>query len=337
MNNTGENIKRRRFQRRRKRVKMLLALIIFGLLAAVIVWTAWQAYSWASQTYRTYYASFKDYEHRREERRLPGDKGFEGYTNVLVIGLDEGIPGPGMPEAAGGPVHYADALMLLSVDNTSGAVRILSIPRGTLVTLPNQKMPQRINTLYEASGAPFVTRTVSGLLGVSVHQYVVIDTKVLTEVVDLLGGIDIYVEADMNYEDPEARLSIHIDKGFQHLDGETALKYLRFRSDELGDIGRIRRQQHFARAFYKRILSFDTVKNVAALAEIIKKRVTTSAELYDSAHLLSLIKGLSGEAPQAVVIPGAHPAGKEVLWEVNREELAATIAGLFPEKKDKDK
>jgi len=69
----------------------------------------------------------------------------------------------------------------------------------------------------------------------------------------MLGGVDIYVEKRLQYADRAAGLYIDIPKGLQHMDGETALKFVRFRHDALGDIGRIKRQQQFMNALLQKI------------------------------------------------------------------------------------
>lgn len=319
---TGRRIKKKRIRRRRHFLQMIVRIIVFCALGLGLGWFGYHVYAWATHTYSSYYASFQDYEKRKAERRSAADANFDGYTNVLLLGIDEGTTG----EAG----KHADALLLMSFNNANGKVRTLSIPRGTLVVLPGQKEPQRISDAYPIGGPQLVTRAIIQLLGVSVHQYVAVDIKALTEIVDILGGIDLYVEEDMKYEDPEVRLKIDIQKGFQHLNGEKAQQYLRFRGDELGDIGRVKRQQKFVAAFYKKVLSLDAVTKVPQLAELLQKRVVTSAEIFDSARLISLIKGLSGEPPQAVLLPGTAKAGDDTVWQVNETEMKTKIAEMFP-------
>ena len=81
--------------------------------------------------------------------------------------------------------------------------------------------------------------------------------------VDILGGVDLYVERNMNYDDPFANLSIHLTKGYQHLDGQKAGQYGRFRYDELGDIGGVQRQQRFLKALSDEMFRFGSDLQVA--------------------------------------------------------------------------
>ena len=106
-------------------------------------------------------------------------------------------------------------------------------------------------------------QTVANLLRVPIHYYALANWRGFIDVVNLIGGVDIYVDKDMYYEDPYADLVIDIKHGYQHMDGETAGKYVRFRKDELGDIGRVQRQQKFLKAAAEQMFS---VQNVAKIA-----------------------------------------------------------------------
>ena len=91
-------------------------------------------------------------------------------------------------------------------------------------------------------------QTIANLLRIPIHYYALANWQGFIEIINLIGGVDLYVDKDMRYEDPYAKLKIDIKHGYQHLDGEKSGQYVRFRSDELGDIGRVQRQQKFLKA-----------------------------------------------------------------------------------------
>ena len=326
VNQTQENIKRKRIiKKRRRRVKffrLLVFLLLASLVVAAVSWIGFQLYSWGRQTYDTYASLYQGYEQRQALKRSTLDPRFDDYTNVLLMGVDDGEDG--------GLAKRADTILLLSFNNTDGQVRFISIPRDTLAEIPGRKEPDRINATYAYGGPTLTMQTVSRLLGVSIHQYVALDTKALAEIVDTLGGMEVYVEQDMDYEDPEAQLTIHIVKGYQHMDGDTAQKYLRYRGGELGDIGRLQRQQHFVKAFYESLLQPDTVTRLPALEEICRNRITTSAELFDTAHLTVVLRKLSTNEPQVIMLPGAESQADPTLWLPDQEKIAAKVEELFP-------
>ena len=101
------------------------------------------------------------------------------------------------------------------------------------------------------------------------------DWRGFIDVVNLIGGVDIYVDKDMHYEDPYANLVIDIKHGYQHMDGATAGKYVRFRSDELGDIGRVQRQQKFLKAAAEQMFSVQNVTKISSLLATLEKYIHT--------------------------------------------------------------
>ena len=293
-----------RAKRRKRLLRAILGLFKLALLLCVLAavgWGSWLELCRGAAVYRKYYAKYEDYRERRDAERVPMDEKFEAYMNILVLGVDRG------GDFGGG---HADTMLLVSLDNASGKVRVISIPRGTVVTAADGK-----------------TRN---LLGVSVHYYAVLDAKSFGSFIDALGGIDAYVEMRMDYEDPELGLSIHIPQGVQHMNGEVAQKYLRFRSGELGDVGRVQRQHRFMKALYERILNVNTLGHLPALMKILQEQVDTNVEVWDSAHLAEVLQGLSKEDPETVMLPGYPYAGDESIWMPDKELTAAKMKTLFP-------
>ena len=326
-NKTRENIiRKRKIQRRRRRLavfRLLFLLVVLGLFSSAVLFVGYAVFNWGSHMYHEYQAMYRDYNQRQEAKRGTVDPKFDGYTNILILGLDEGVAEDGTDGL------HADTVMLMSMVNESGRVRFIGIPPDTLIPTPGTGEQTRISTLYQVGGAPLMVRAVSSLLGISVHQYIAIDTQAFTDIINTLGGIDAYVEADMDYDDPEAGLSIHLKKGYQHMDGETAQKYLRYRGTELGDVGRVQRQQKFVRALYQKALQIDTVPKLPEIADIFQHRVVTSAEIFDSAHLANVLRRMSSDAPVTLMLPGENAAGTRI-WVPNKNEIDLRIRELFP-------
>ena len=135
-------------------------------------------------------------------------------------------------------------------------------------------------------------------MGIKVNNYVMVDFKGFEGLVDAIGGIDIDVEKDMYYHDTWDGFTVDLKKGRQHLNGKTAIQYVRFR-DEEGDIGRIRRQQHFLMAVYDKITSADMLLHIPGLAKQLTSMVKTDMPLSDmidigrALHSMVKEKGLS--------------------------------------------
>ncbi|MBR2214907.1 MAG: LCP family protein [Selenomonadaceae bacterium] len=320
-------LKKRRLQRQRRRIRffrLIILLVFLGLVGTALLFVGYNVYSWGSSAYHELMGMYADYEERREARGGMVSENFAGYTNVLILGLDDGANNEGDLE------QRADTIMLLSLANDSGRLRVITIPPTTWVRYPGGQ-EGTMTDLYALGGANAMVRATSELLGVSVHQFMAVDMHVFSRLIDTLGGLEIYVEADMDYDDPEAELSIHLPKGYQHLDGDTAQKYLRFRSSDLGDVGRVQRQQKFVKILYQKLLQLETVPKLPAIADIFKTSVTTSAEIFDSAHLASVLRHLNSEPPQTIMLPGELADGEEGIWLVDSDALKAKMTELFPQ------
>ena len=326
--NSRENIKKRRKERARKRriavLKSIVRLIFTVFLMAAICTGGYYVIGFGIQAYRDVRDMYEAYLIRQEANRGEIDVRFDGYTNVLVLGLDDAVNMDNDEE------KRADAILLISMENATGKVRILNIPRDTWVEMPQNKGETRLSNVYAVGGAPLMVRTINQMFDISIHQYVVIDLATFGRIVDAVGGIDLYVEQNMDYDDPEAELSIHMRQGYRHLDGKGAEYYLRYRSDDLGDLGRTQRQQKFVKAFYAKLLRVDTLPKIPSIADIIKQNVTTSAELFDSVHIGNVIRKLSIEPPRTIMLPGDFSRNDDTVWIMDRAATDEIIHELFP-------
>ncbi len=323
---TQENIriKRKELARRRRiaRIRLFALLFFLSIFSTVLAISCYFLYGIGHSIYQEVDAVYQGYEERRQVRDRHIDAKFDGYTNVLVLGIDDGA------DENGTKGKHADTILIFSMENATGILRAITVPPNMIVLLAQTGDEVRATDLYAKGGAPMMVRELSELLGVSIHQYITLDTKALSELIDVLDGIDLYVEDEMNYDDPNANLSIHIPKGFQHMDGDMAQKYLRYRSSELGEIGRLHRQQRFCKALYEKFLQVDTIPKLPAVADIFQYRMTTSAEIFDSARLAKVLKNLGKKPPKMLILPTTQQDG---YWLADSTAIRQKIEELFPE------
>ena len=207
--------------------------------------------------------------------------------NIVVLGVDE----------RSDDVGRSDTLFVVMFDSSNKSASLLSVPRDTRVRIDGHGW-DKINHAYAYGGRELTQKTVEELLGIKINNYVMVDFKGFTGLVDAIGGIDIDVEKDMYYHDTWDGFTVDLKKGRQHLDGKTAIQYVRFR-DEEGDIGRIRRQQHFLMAVYDKITSADMLLHIPGLAKQLTSMVKTDMPLGDmidlgrALHSMVKEKGLS--------------------------------------------
>ncbi len=176
-------------------------------------------------------------------------------TNILVLGVDERSHDTGR----------SDTMMLVHV-TPGGPVRMLAIPRDTLVSIDGYG-EGKANSAYTYGGPELAKASVSRLLGLPVDHYVKVNLAGFRQLVDLMGGVTVDVPKPMHYEDPYDHLKIDLKPGRQLLDGEKAEQFVRFRHDEIGDdVSRIHRQQEFLKAAAEQVLS---PGNLARLPKLI--------------------------------------------------------------------
>jgi LCP family protein required for cell wall assembly len=198
----------------------------------------------------------------------------------------------------------SDTILLLRVDPTDDSVRLMSIPRDTQVDIPGYGVT-KINDANVVGGASLAAKTVSSVLnGVEVDRYVRISTGAFRELVDLLGGVEVYVPKPMSYTDQTQKLKIDLAQGLQTLNGDQAEQFARFRHDENGDIGRVQRQQLLLKALLKRATSPAVIPRLPVLLSSMRKYIDTNLSPEEMMALLGAGRKLSQGNFKMVMLPG---------------------------------
>lgn len=140
-----------------------------------------------------------------------------------------------------------------------------------------QKTLADLSTEY---GIKKLQRVISRTFGIYFDYYAIVSTDAFVKIVDAVGGVDIYVQQDMNYDDPLQDLHIHIKSGLQHLNGKEAEGFVRFRSGYVqADIARLDAQKIFLTAFFEKLLSFSSVTKVDDIVRAVYDSVDTDMSL----------------------------------------------------------
>lgn len=317
----------------RRKKKPLIRRIRFDrliLLLVLLSGIAYGAYVAASEVYN--FASLKYAQYREEHPSKPikppiapqiVDKRFENYINILLIGIDD-QPVEGIGESG----RYADALMLVSMDRETGQVRFLALPRNIKTVIPGRKDEDYLSFTYYYGGSPLAVNTVSQLLNIPITQYIAIDRKALSKFIDTIGGVNLYVERDMNYDDPVSGTSIHLKRGYQRLTGDMAQQYLRFRNDDLGDIGRVHRQQKFAEALFEKLISIELLPALPTIITIFNDSMDTNIDILDISSVIDIIDTLYTNKIEIQILPGNLGGLGE--WIPDKARVQQMIDDMFP-------
>lgn len=232
-------------------------------------------------------------------KRMPLRGEDDGRINILLLGrAGEHYPGR----------NLTDTVMMMSIDTEQKKVALLSLPRDLYAPIPDTDLYTKINSLYQygiSAGDDIdpVRRSVEEITGQTLHYFVVLDFDGFEKAVDALGGISVDIVRDFyDTRYPGKNYSyetFEIKKGWQTLDGSTALKYVRERHDDPeGDFGRAKRQQQIIQAIKDKAFSVGTFLNVFVLDELLDalgESVKTDMELEDMERFLTLSKTLDTE------------------------------------------
>ncbi|MFA6947461.1 MAG: LCP family protein [Eubacteriales bacterium] len=246
----------------------------------------------------------------------------EGVYNFLVVGLD----------AEGG--NHTDVIMLISYDINDGSIAVMSIPRDTYINVGrnfnklNSFYTGEYNRLYGEcqSEDERINQSMENLcdlievgFAVKIDYWAQMDLSGFRAIVDAIGGVDIDVPQDMDYEDPDQNLYIHLKAGEQTLTGAQAEQFVRFRSGySTADKGRIEAQKIFVTAFLDTIKSRLTVDKVPAVVSNILACLKTSISAADCGYFAKSALGVSLSDITMITLPGegAYNSSSGAWYEV---------------------
>ena len=256
-------------------------------------------------------------DHRKDDRKdellVARDK-----ATFMIMGVDERTD----------DVGRSDTLMVVTIDPAKNEAALLSIPRDTRVAIPRRGY-DKINAAYAYGGEELTQATVEDFLGIRIDHYIIINTHAFQKIVDAIGGIDIDVEKRMYYEDPwddDGGLIIDLRPGMQHMDGKTAVTYVRYR-DEEGDIGRVRRQQKFMKACVDAVTTPAIIPRLPGIISGVLDSVRTDLSLRQILEFLGTLKEAQVHGLRTEMVPGRPLYINEVsYWIPDMSELRRGMA-----------
>ena len=240
---------------------------------------------------------------------------------VLLLGIDQ-RPGED-PDAA-----RTDTMILLTLDPQTHSAGMMSIPRDLYVPLPDRGM-DRINTAHVYGGPDYAKRAVEYNFGIPIQHYARVDFTSLTSLVDLVGGVEIYNDDDINDQSyPDNNFGYDpfvLSKGWHTLDGRTALKYARTRHGS-SDFSRIKRQQQIILALRDKLKTTDAatkiLPRIPQIMQTLSGAVKTDLNTVEIAQLALLAKDIPDDHIAHVAIdemavqPYTTPQGASVVVPV---------------------
>jgi LCP family protein required for cell wall assembly len=242
-------------------------------------------------------AAFVDFTFAKEN---PLEGELDGRINFLLMG----IPGEKNPAP-----YLTDTIIFASFFPETKKVYLVSLPRDLLIKIPDQENYARINSLYlygliKKPGSPFdfIIQKTQEITGQKINYYALVDLNLFEQVIDLLGGVQVYLENDIY--DPNfpgenfSYETFKMEKGLHTLDGKTAAKFVRSRHSTFGDFDRIKRQKQIIQSIIAKIQNLNPIFDFKTYIDLYQKfqnHFFTNLSYGDLKRLYSLVKDIRGK------------------------------------------
>ncbi|HXP94070.1 MAG TPA: LCP family protein [Candidatus Binatia bacterium] len=227
---------------------------------------------------------------------------------VLLMGIDYNYDAKDLPFSKGA---RSDTIMVAAMDLVSRSVNVLSVPRDSLVTYPSGRQ-DRINAAYANGGERLSDQVIGNFLGLPpisqdhyFDRYIVLKINATKELIDAIGGIDVPVEQQMDYDDTWGHLHIHFKPGMTHMNGDQAVSYSRFRHDACSDPCRIKRQQQVLQITIAKLRNdkFNDLAHIGDLIGVVNRNVVTDFSDDEKRSLAMAFSGIDTKSIQMGQVP----------------------------------
>ena len=229
----------------------------------------------------------------------------------------------------------SDTMLLMRFDPEDQQLTVLSLPRDTRALVDGMGYT-KLNEANRVGGPAEAAIATSELLGgIGIDRYVRLNVQGVEKLIDALGGVTVYVPQDMKYQDDSQHLYINLKQGEQHLNGEQAMQFLRFRYDAFGDIGRVQRQQSLMRAIQEQTLSPATIARLPQILSVIQSHVDTNLSVEELLALVGFASGVKRSEVQMLMLPGnfSQPSDYSLsYWLPHERQISEMMANYFKQR-----
>jgi LCP family protein required for cell wall assembly len=251
----------------------------------------------------------------------------------------------------------ADVIRLVKVDFVTPRVTVLTLPRDFWVEVPDISdhydiTHAKLNQSYfygteamgyydgPGGGAGLLARTIELNYGVQAEQYGVVNMNVLIDMINAIGGVDIYLDVGIDARDtPESteRWKIY-PQGWNHLSGKRAVYYARIRHID-NVFGRVDRQTEILCAVKYKLLSPDTIMGIPEIITAFSDNVLTDLSPAQLSQLACLAPRLSWDNIVFARLPEDEMTGMTIynpnmeindfIWDMDNDAIRRYIASFL--------
>lgn len=226
----------------------------------------------------------------------------------------------------------SDTMMLCKVNFEDGSIRILSLPRDS--RLPVRGRLDKLNHAHSYGGMKLLMQTVRDYTNLDIDYYVRVDYRAVEKLVDAIGGVELEITRRMEYHDTTKGNELHVSfqPGVQTLDGEDAIRFLRFRSYSDGDIDRIKAQQYFLTEMIKQTLEPRNILKLPKILDVYSKYIDTNMSPDIIYSGIALAGKLDKENIESETLPGEFLELDEIsYWKLYEPGVKKVIEENFSE------
>ena len=234
-----------------------------------------------------------------------------------------------------------DTIMVAKYSPSTGDAVLLSIPRDSFVgnNPSTATASDKINSKYQISPQRTID-AVNDLTGLNIKYYITVDTKALRDLVDAIGGVYFDVPIKMDYDDSSQDLYIHLEPGYQLLDGQKAEWLVRFRHNNNGtsysyeygdnDLGRMRTQREFLMAVAQQTLKLENITKINDILNVIEQEVETNIDFDTMMEYAPALLNINADNIQTDMLPGtAQYCNGVAVYLVDEDEAKQLVNELF--------
>ncbi len=218
----------------------------------------------------------------------------------------------------------SDMLMVAHIDFVNRTMKMLSIPRDTAAMIPGHGIT-KINAAHAFGGPSLAAATIEQNFAIKPDHYIALDFDGFQEAINLLGGVDCTVDRKMDYDDNWGHLHIHLNPGIQHLNGEQAMDFVRFRHAD-SDLVRTQRQQALLAQLKGKVEQPQTLAILPELLDTVDKHVDSDLTDGQKVALAKFVQTLPKDNVQMATLPSIEGAR---LVETNYVQAAPIVKDWF--------
>ena len=322
---------RTRSKKRKSKWLLTIILIVVALIVGAAVYWGSGVFSELNGLQKDKKDSLINPENPTIEVEVPKWEGKE-RVNILLLGGDA-------REAEENEMARSDSMIVASIDPVTKQANLFSILRDTYTDIEGYGKG-RINTAITLGGAPLAMQTIGDLLDLEIQYYLYTDFEGFKALVDAIGGVYYTVEKNMKYTDnaDKNRYDIDLKEGYQLLDGDKALQYVRFRHDAMSDYTRTERQRNFLMTVAKEMQSTWNIIRMKEIINSVSPYIDTNISVNDMLKLGQLGLGLkigdSAQIPPFDLLRETSVGGASVLGYSSKEDIQGYVQEVLTPKPD---